>query len=827
MNYNDLQIKHVPLGNEQPYFHQPFERIPRYPMPGDMIMLGAVVTPMDAGETVSLFWRTWQSDSFNEKAAFCIGTSDSVGNSGGDRYWMASIPSIGNDETLEYFFRVSSGKETVETEMFTYTSGTSDGFTCIDEYFPCEDAVIVKLHSPMTQKVRYVTVRAEEDHIMTEIFIGEDVPAGVGRYGMLVDHIPREVRIPGSRASLKIEINYLHLILAPDAEPVSLLGGFGIRSILVGDSVSASMSFFIDMEPEEKFFGFGERYNRLDQRGEVLRNLVFEQYKNQKLKTYLPVPFFQSSRGYGLSIDTDRDVSFGLNGYRLEIAAELGSKKSVTLRWYTGTPLEIASSYAKKQLSGLEVPEWALGPWMSSNEWNSQSRVLSEVKTGNDLDIPASVVVIEAWSDEATFYIWNDAEYRPKAPDEPMLLSDFTFPEDGLWPDPKGMIDALHADGKRLILWQIPVVKQFNEDPEATPEQQRLDQEYIEEAGLCLREEDGSAYRVRPGWFSNSRMPDLASSKAREWWFSKRSYLMAEMGVDGFKTDGGEHIWGRTVQSSKAYVEEFGSGVTGDTLINSFPMDYIASYHEAMKQHVPDGTALTFSRSGYTGAGGYPCHWTGDQGSTWDAYRGVINAVLNANISGIPMIGWDIGGFSGEIPTAELYLRSTAAAVFSPIMQYHSEFYNHVEPHVDRTPWNIAKRCDAPEVVDIYRMFAKLRMALIPYISGEIAHVRTTGEPLMRPLWMDSPKDQRAWEIEDEYRFGRALLIAPILNEGEHEREIYLPEGSWEEVWTGERTAGGTSIRKEVPLSTIAVFRDLDAPWPLPGDLFKQARKEL
>ncbi len=829
MDIKDLQITHNPLGNEQPYFQQPFERFPRYPMAGQAVSVGAVIIPMDEGEYVDLLWRsTSEHEDFNSIPAICIGTSDSVGNSGCDRYWLAVIPPVAGGTEVEYCFQVSSGRAKAKTELFKYIVGTVTIYDRVLESGVDEDTLYIKSESSRTQESLLWEFTSLENEVVTTYSFDCDFPKGVTR-NKLPD-TGMKMTLPHSKSSLTLMPDGdFRLRDAQAGTTTSFSGRIERSSCLVGGNPFQEISFTVNATPEEKFFGFGERYNKLDQRGEIIQNRVFEQYKNQRLKTYMPIPFYQSNRRYGFSIDTNRNAVFDIcskDDRYVNIKAEIGSDMRLSCHWYFGSPKVIQRTYSQKQLSELEIPDWVLGPWMSSNEWNSQQRVLSEVKTGNDLDIPATVVVIEAWSDEATFYIWNDAEYEPKDSDQSMKLDDFTFPEDGLWPDPKGMVDQLHAEGKRLVLWQIPVVKEF-ENPEETPLQQKIDQEYVESAGLCLREADGSAYRVRPGWFSHSRVPDLAAKRVRDWWFDKRAYLMNECGVDGFKTDGGEHLWGYDVQASAAYEKEQKQSVLGDQMINTFPLSYISSYHEAMRTHIPDGDGITFSRSGYTGAGSYPCHWTGDQGSTWDAYRGVINAVLNANISGVPIIGWDIGGFSGEIPTAELYLRSTAAATFSPIMQYHSEYYDHVEPHVDRTPWNIARRCDDPSVIDIYRMYAKLRMEMIPYITVEIEHTKNSGEPLLRPLWLDSPDDLQCWEEETSYRFGRSLLIAPVMNEGEVSREIYLPPGRWEDVWTGKTFEGGQIIEKAVPLDTIPVFRDLESTWSLPPELFRESYKEL
>ena len=218
--------------------------------------------------------------------------------------------------------------------------------------------------------------------------------------------------------------------------------------------------------------------------------------------------------------------------------------------------------------------------------------------------------------------------------------------------------------------------------------------------GYVVQEADGRAYRNRGWWFPLALLPDFTNPQAREWWLAKRRYLIDEVGIDGFKTDGGEHAWGHDLR--------YANGERGDEGNNLYP----GALRRRLRRVAPKqaGRApVTFSRAGFTGSPAHGCFWAGDEDSTWEAYRGSLTAGLNAAASGIVYWGWDIGGFSGPLPSAELYLRSAAAACFAPIMQYHSEFNHHREPSRDRTPWNIAEQSDDPAVLDVFRQFAHLR----------------------------------------------------------------------------------------------------------------------
>ncbi|GAB5491873.1 MAG: hypothetical protein Phog2KO_20880 [Phototrophicaceae bacterium] len=545
---------------------------------------------------------------------------------------------------------------------------------------------------------------------------------------------------------------------------------------------------------DEAFYGLGERFNALNQRGNIMDIRVYEQYKSQGEKTYMPIPFLLSSAGYGLWVNSTRWMQFDLassNASEWVLEADIGAE-GLALQWFTGNdPFEIIGQFASQTGPVVLPPEWTFGLWMSGNEWNSQQRVMQEVQTSLELGIQPAVIVIEAWSDETTFYIWNDADYTPVSGDESLSYDDFTFSENGKWSDPKAMIDWLHEQGVKVLLWQVPV---FKDAPDPHP-QHDADRAYFEDNKLGICDADGSLHRLRPFWFRGGYIPDMTNPQARDWWFKKRAYLLDDMGIDGFKTDGGEHLWGEDVI--------FDDGRTGAEVWNEYPQLYSEAYYEFANSK---REAVTFSRAGYTGSQIAPLHWAGDENSTWDAYRHSILAGLSAGISGIPFWGWDLAGFSGAIPSAELYLRSTAMATFCPVMQYHSEFNNHQVPNVDRTPWNIQERTEDERVIPIFREFVKLRQRLMPYIWKEAQYSAQTGQPMMRALRLI---DTQASQYD--YLFGRDLLVSPVVEPDAKTWSTYLPEGTWRSFWTDDVYSGAQAITIPVPLNRIPLFVRDDA----------------
>jgi alpha-D-xyloside xylohydrolase len=545
-----------------------------------------------------------------------------------------------------------------------------------------------------------------------------------------------------------------------------------------------------DCAPDEAFYGLGERFNALNQRGNMVDVRCYEQYRDQGTRTYIPIPFLLARSGYGLYVESNRWMQFDLSQSDCWVLeADVGPDETLTLTWLVGDdPLAISGKFARRTGPPALPPLWAFGLWMSGNEWNSQARVMREIERSLAHDIIPSVVVIEAWSDETTFYIWNDAEYTPVTGDRALSYADFKFPPDGKWPDPQGMVDALHDRNIRVVLWQIPILKHV----EYRHAQHDADRDYFEIQGFGVHNADGSRYRVRPPWFRHSYLWDMTDPAEREWWFSKRAYLLEDMGIDGFKTDGGEHLWGAETR--------FSDGRHGGELWNVYPQLYTEAYYQLATEK-RDGDAVTFSRAGFVGSQRSPVHWAGDENSSWEAFRHSILAGLSAGLSGIPFWGWDLGGFSGDIPSAELYLRSAAMAAFCPIMQYHSEFNDHREPCRDRTPWNIQARTGDERVIPYFRFFVNVRHNLMPYIWQEAQYAAQTGQPMMCALTLTHPEASPY-----QYFFGRDLLVSPVVEEGVSAWSIYLPTGIWFDLWTREQLTGGQHVQVVASLDRIPVF---------------------
>ena len=527
-------------------------------------------------------------------------------------------------------------------------------------------------------------------------------------------------------------------------------------------------------------YGLGEKFNGINQKGRTAVNRVEEQFCNQGEKTYCPIPFFVTDSGFALFADTVAVTRFCFEEESIQVECPADAE----LWLGGGTPAELIGQFMQRTGPAALPPKWAFAPWISANHWNTQAQVEQQIQDLARYGYPAATLVVEAWSDEATFYIFNGAQYVPKPNGGALTAADFDFTQSAFWPDPQAMIDRLHAAGLHLVLWQVPVYKKQGAEEAPCP-QNDLDRADAEARGLCVRNADGTPYSIPAGhWFAGSMIPDFTNPKTRRAWFEKRRYLL-EMGVDGFKTDGGEFVCSPDAR--------FYDGTTGAEQQNRYAQSYTEAYIDFLDQ-----SKVLFSRAGYIGQQKTPCLWGGDHQSTNEELYSVLSAGLSAAMSGIPFWGFDIAGFAGSLPTLDLYRRSTMFACFCPIMQWHSEpdggQFRELMPggegNNERSPWNLAKAWNMPSFTDEMRFWHRLRMNLLPYLYAAALDCAAQNRPMMRPLVYLWPEDGEAIAAEDEYLLGDSLLVAPLLEENQMERTVYLPEGNWYGLFDRRRYSG-------------------------------------
>jgi alpha-D-xyloside xylohydrolase len=517
----------------------------------------------------------------------------------------------------------------------------------------------------------------------------------------------------------------------------------------------------VSLADGEALWGLGERFDSLNIRGRTMETWIADAWGGGN-RSYICAPFLISSAGYGLFFNCTGKVKFdcgatSTNELRIEVP-----EGGLDVFVFHGTPREILAEYTKLVGRPELVPDWVFEPWISRNSYLSEydvDRVIDRMETNG---LKAGAVVLEAWAES---------------------LQNFRF-DQGRYPKPREWIEKLHQRGYHVVCWETPSLW----DSASIYAQARTN-------NFLVRNADGSELRV--DWLENAVKMDFRNADARDWWKRLQEPLIA-MGVDGFKTDGGERM-------------------PDPWFHNLHPYYYQRAVLDAFQAEGKLG--MTFARSGTAPCAGNSTFWGGDESSSWNDFPRVVRAGLSAALSGFPYWGHDIGGYSGT-PPKNLYIRWLELGAFSPIMQLHGT--------TPREPWYYDD-----ETMRIAKYYFDLRWALQDYLLAAAKRAREDGVPMWRPLLYVFPDDPATYNIDDEFVLGDDLLVAPVLTEF-GERTVYLPRGEWVNVWTKEKVTGPKTFTVRPKLAEIPVFARADQAArfdkmlpPLPSDQHGDVFMEL
>jgi alpha-D-xyloside xylohydrolase len=304
---------------------------------------------------------------------------------------------------------------------------------------------------------------------------------------------------------------------------------------------------------------------------------------------------------------------------------------------------------------------------------------------------------------------------------------------------------------------------------------------------------------------------DAHSAKGREIYWRQIDETLNRRGVDAWWLDASEPDLHSNLdigeRKARMLPNALGSSVE---YFNSYPLEHSEGVYQGSRQADPDKRVFILSRAFFAGqqrAGA--AFWSGDIVPRWDNMREQISGLVNASMAGAPNISFDIGGFAPEnrfieqdpahVPEwRELNLRWFQYGAFVPIFRLHGQF-----PY--REIWEIAP--EGTPHYDSFVHYLKLRYSLLPYIytlAGDTYHRDGT---ILRALAMDFPSDARAREVADQYMFGPAFLVAPVVEFKATSRKVYLPAGaSWIDFETGKRYEGGQTIDADAPLQRMPLF---------------------
>ena len=433
-------------------------------------------------------------------------------------------------------------------------------------------------------------------------------------------------------------------------------------------------------------------------------------------------------------------------------------------------------------------PKWAMGYWQSRERYASSKDLLTALGGFRSRGIPVDNIVLDwqYWTPEE----WGSHEFDPAR-----------------FPDPKAMVDSIHALNARFM---ISVWPKFYESTEHFKE----------------FDSHGWMYRVSVDsnvvdWLGHRQsFYDAYSPGARELFWTQMKDHLLPLGVDAWWMDASEpNIHDCTDM-------DFRKAMCGPTALgpstkyfNAYSLMNAQAIFEGERRADPSRRVFLLTRNGFAGLQRYStASWSGDIGTTWEDMATQIPAALNYSLSGIPMWGQDVGGFSVQnkfMAAAALYQRTGRVTpdleewrelqlrwhqwgAFTPLYRSHGQW-----PW--REPWEIA-----PEGSAVYEGIVnsiRLRYSLMPYVYSCAARIWFDDYTLMRPLVMDFAGDAKACGISDQFLLGPSIMVCPVCSYKARSREVYLPCGcAWYSYDGQRRFEGGRSMTAPAPLDAIPLY---------------------
>lgn len=586
--------------------------------------------------------------------------------------------------------------------------------------------------------------------------------------------------------------------IAPEDE-----GAIAIEAELLGSGAGVeAIGIGFGSPPNERFLGFGERSTSVEQRGNTVESRVADGpyqpeerpfirgfvppagFSDRDDATYFPMPWLLSTGGYGVLLENLETSYFRLASDRSDAWSVEAEATRMRLVVFAGPePAQVVRRLTRH--TGRQPPPaapWVFGPWYQPTGGDE----LEGAELMREADVPVSV---------AQTYL----HYLPCGDQQ------------GIEADQPPRTAALHEQGLAVTTYFNPMI--------CSNYQPAYGQAVA--AGVLTEDSLGQPYLYRYA-ASTEDLFFVAqfdfSEPAADSFYGRLLAEAVDDGYDGWMEDFGEY----TPEDARS-----ANGMPGTRMHNLYPVLYHRAAHR-FKSGV-ERPLVSYVRSGYTGVHPYAqVVWGGDPTVDWgfDGLSSAVTQALSLGTSGISRWGSDIGGFFALGPnrlTPELLIRWIQLGAVSPVMRTQANGVA-LPPQADRP------QVDDPEILPIWRRYAKLHNQLYPYISAADATYRRSGLPIMRQMALSYPGDPRSAELEDQFMFGPDLLAAPVLEPGSTKRQVELPRGRWIDFWRSasyrERNGsiaprrsrairGGGSVSLKAPLEELPMLVRAGAVIPM------------
>ncbi len=527
---------------------------------------------------------------------------------------------------------------------------------------------------------------------------------------------------------------------------------------------------------DEKFIGLGEKTGNLDRRGSsyVNWNTDVPDHTPTTDPLYETFPFFiglHSGLTYGLFFDNTHKSYFDFGATADDRMSWFGADAGDMNYYFFGAQsvAQIIEDYT--WLTGrMEMPPlWSLGYQQCRWSYESAAEVLDIAENFRKENIPADVMYCDIdYMDHYKIFTWNKETFA----------------------DPKGMIDKLKAMNFHLVTIVDPGIK-------VEPGYKQYDEGIAK--NYFATYPDGEKY-VADVWPGRCHFPDFFRDDVRKWWGASFTAL-TQPGVEGFWNDMNEPAaWGQDIP----WMVKFGDYYMPEVR-NAYGMEMARATYEGTKKLLGNKRPFVLTRAAYSGTQRYSAVWTGDN-SAYDAHMLLGQRLVNSlGITGMSLVGVDIGGFSGD-PTPALMVRWNSLGVYTPMFRNHA-----MKGTKYREPWRWGKENEAIIKKDIEQ-----RYRLLPYIYSSFYQSHQTGIPVSRTLAINYTQDTTIFDTkyQNQFLFGDAVMVAPV-ESTRFTEDVYLPEGEWYRLSTGEKFEGSKVIVAEAPLTDLPVFIKAGAIIPM------------
>lgn len=533
----------------------------------------------------------------------------------------------------------------------------------------------------------------------------------------------------------------------------------------------------LELTSNEPIYGLGEKWGRLDKRGQLIRSYNHDALGVNAEISYKNTPFAWSPYGWGAFVHTPAPVTHGV-GYAPWSQRAYGllvEDSSLDLFLFDGQQgSDIINTYTELTGRAPVPPLWSLGTILSKAYYKDADELLATAREVRERNMPCDVITLDgrAWQDTDTRFAF---EWCPKR-----------------YSDPAPIIDELKKLNYKICIWEYPLVSVKNP----------LFESMSEKGWLLKDSRSNETYRYK--WdmsafdkevltpLPDSGIVDFTHPDAYAFWRDSHKDLF-DLGVDMIKADFGEQVEEHMLAHN---------GDQGAQLHNVYSLIYNRCVYEAAERYCKTGPFL-FSRSAWTGSQKYPAQWGGDPQADWGGMAASIRGAQSWGMSGAPYYATDIGGFYNDKRNAKLFARWAQAAVFSAHMRLHGIG--------QREPWSYLGEDVGEQACDAVFAALRIRYQLLPYLYQTMQTASQNGLPVQRSMALAFPDDRAAWAFEDQFMFGEDMLIAPCLSEDDHvefylPRGLDLPSGRWRRFPSGEIFEGGKTYSMQLALNETAVF---------------------